>query len=200
MPDFRAAERSFQLLTQVAGRAGRGEVKGEVLVQTCSPFNPPIMFAAEHDYEGFYQEEIAVREELKYPPFGHMMIVHFRGEDPAEIMAAATALMEKIQPCIDPETIVSEPAPRANRTCQGQIPLHGDFPAPADWLRSAASCVAKSTPSVIRQSKSTWMWTPFPCCRFLFQSFPAEHMAPEFSFLRKIPDFRLTFRHCGVTL
>ena len=125
MPDFRAAERSFQLLTQVAGRAGRGEVKGEVLVQTCSPFNPPIMFAAEHDYEGFYQEEIAVREELKYPPFGHMMIVHFRGEDPAEIMAEATALMEKIQPCLDHRF---RACARTDRTCQGQIPLHGGFP------------------------------------------------------------------------
>lgn len=127
MPDFRAAERSFQLLTQVAGRAGRGEVKGEVLVQTCSPFNPPIMFAAEHDYEGFYQEEIAVREELKYPPFGHMMIVHFRGEDPAEIMAAATALMEKIQPCIDPETIVSEPAPAPIERVKGKYRYMATF-------------------------------------------------------------------------
>ena len=85
------------------------------------------MFAAEHDYEGFYQEEIAVREELKYPPFGHMMIVHFRGEDPAEIMAAATALMEKIQPCIDPETIVSEPAPAPIERVKGKYRYMATF-------------------------------------------------------------------------
>ena len=127
MPDFRAAERSFQLLTQVAGRAGRGEVKGEVLVQTCTPFNPPLMYAAGHDYEGFYREEIAIREELKYPPFGHMMIVHFRGEDPEGILRTAAELMEKVRPQLDPETIVSEPAPAPIERVKGKYRFMAAF-------------------------------------------------------------------------
>ena len=127
MPDFRAAERSFQLLTQVAGRAGRGEMRGEVLVQTLSPFNPSIQFAAAHDFEGFYKEEIVVREELKYPPFGHMMIVHFRGEEPEEIIRTASALMEKIKPYVDADTLLSDPAPAPIERVKGKYRYMATF-------------------------------------------------------------------------
>ena len=69
MPDFRAAERSFQLLTQAAGRAGRGDLPGEVIVQTLNPDHYAMAFAAEQNYEGFYKKEIEFRKWLRYPPF-----------------------------------------------------------------------------------------------------------------------------------
>ena len=109
--DFRAQEHAFQLLTQVSGRAGRGGIHGEVLIQTCSPYNSAIQFAAEHDYSSFFEEEIALRKELAYPPFGHVMLVHFRGTDAEKVLLTAKKLMELIRPAIAPDTKVTEPAP-----------------------------------------------------------------------------------------
>jgi primosomal protein N' (replication factor Y) len=75
-PDFRSSERTFQLLTQVAGRAGRGEVFGEVVIQTFNPDHYSILRAKDHDYVGFYQEEIQFRRDLEYPPFSRF--INFR--------------------------------------------------------------------------------------------------------------------------
>ncbi len=72
-PDYRGAERTFQLLCQVAGRAGRGEEPGEVLVQTYSPEHPAIVAAAEHDYAAFAREELALRRQAGFPPFAHLV-------------------------------------------------------------------------------------------------------------------------------
>jgi primosomal protein N' (replication factor Y) len=80
LPDFRAAERTFQLLSQVSGRAGRSEeLPGEVLIQTLQPLNPTILFAAQHNYEPFYQKEIEDRAKLDYPPFSRLILIEFRG-------------------------------------------------------------------------------------------------------------------------
>ncbi len=79
LPDFRAGERTFQLLAQVAGRTGRGEKGGRVLVQTLNPHHPAIEFAARHDYEGFAQMELEARKALSYPPFGEMVRIVVRG-------------------------------------------------------------------------------------------------------------------------
>ena len=73
--DYRAGERTFQLLTQAAGRAGRGERPGEVVIQTYQPEHYSVVYAAKQDYEGFYREEIAYRELLGYPPVEHMLAV-----------------------------------------------------------------------------------------------------------------------------
>jgi primosomal protein N' (replication factor Y) len=78
-PDFRAAERTFQILTQVSGRAGRGDRPGKVLLQTLSPDSPCIRKAAEHDYEGFMKEELAAREAMGYPPYGRMVLLRLWG-------------------------------------------------------------------------------------------------------------------------
>lgn len=83
LPDFRAAEQAFQLLTQVAGRAGRGDVAGEVIVQTFRPRHYAIQTAARHDYAGFYAEEIQHREGASYPPFRRMAAIHVESEVPA---------------------------------------------------------------------------------------------------------------------
>jgi len=89
MPDFRAAERTFQLLTQVAGRAGRGDVEGEVIVQAFTPFHPAIQHARRHDYLAFYDQEIEFREQLRYPPAARaaMLTLRSRNEDKARLSA-----------------------------------------------------------------------------------------------------------------
>lgn len=82
IPDFRASETTFQLITQVAGRSGRGLLPGYVIIQTSIPDNATIQYAAHQDYTGFYQEEIAIREFFRYPPFCHMAKILFSGKEP----------------------------------------------------------------------------------------------------------------------
>ncbi len=94
MPDFRAAERTFQLLTQVAGRSGRGDIPGEVLIQTYSPDHYSITAAAAHDYEGFYKNEMRVRRALGYPPFSHLALLLFTHEDEDEAKKGAFLAQE----------------------------------------------------------------------------------------------------------
>ncbi len=79
LPDFRAAERTFQLLTQVAGRAGRAEAPGAVILQTRTPDNPALTYAQRHDFEGFARREMQEREMLGYPPYGRVVAAEFRG-------------------------------------------------------------------------------------------------------------------------
>ncbi|MGE9293512.1 MAG: replication restart helicase PriA [Puniceicoccales bacterium] len=85
VPDFRAAERTFQLLVQVAGRAGRGDKAGEVIVQTFMPHSPPIQYARRSDFEGFLEEELEQRREFHYPPFRHLVRHLFRGRNPEKV-------------------------------------------------------------------------------------------------------------------
>ncbi len=92
LPDFRSSERTFQLLTQVAGRAGRGELKGHVIVQTFSPSHHSIVFAKKHDYQAFYQNEIEKRRELGLPPFNHLVNVILRGPKEQEVYQFASQL------------------------------------------------------------------------------------------------------------
>jgi primosomal protein N' (replication factor Y) (superfamily II helicase) len=93
MPDFRAAERTFQLLVQVAGRAGRGDVEGEVIVQSFTPFHSAIQYARQHDFLGFYDQEIEIRQELQYPPATRMVCVtvRSRSEEKAKFVAETLA-------------------------------------------------------------------------------------------------------------
>jgi primosomal protein N' (replication factor Y) len=96
MPDFRAAERAFQLLTQVSGRAGRGDRPGEVVIQTFNPDHLSIQAASRHDYRGFYSLEIQNREELEYPPFGalvRLLVTHPDEAAARDRIEAAAALL-----------------------------------------------------------------------------------------------------------
>jgi primosomal protein N' (replication factor Y) len=92
MPDFRAAERTFQLLTQVAGRAGRGSLPGIVLVQTINPEHYAVRFAAAQDYQGFYEKELNFRRMMHYPPFAAMANVLVRSEKKEMAMRMSTEL------------------------------------------------------------------------------------------------------------
>lgn len=89
---YRAAENCFQLITQAAGRAGRGELPGKVFIQTYQPENHAIRMAAAQDYEGFYQEEILLRQAMEYPPFSHIFSVLITGEMEREVILAAQRL------------------------------------------------------------------------------------------------------------
>ncbi len=91
LPDFRAAERTFQLLEQVAGRAGRGERAGRILVQTYCPEHPAIEFLRRHDYQGFVRDELARRESALYPPFSRMIAIRLDGRDENAVRVAASA-------------------------------------------------------------------------------------------------------------
>jgi len=94
-PDFRAAERTFQLLTQVAGRAGRGASPGRVVIQTFVPDHYAIRPVRQHDYEAFYRAELAQRAAVGYPPFGRLVHVLVSGPDEAETLAAAERLAQE---------------------------------------------------------------------------------------------------------
>lgn len=78
IPDFRAGERTFQLITQVAGRAGRGELEGEVIVQTYTPHSPSIQFARKHNFDGFCEQEMEFRRQFGFPPYGHCAVLTAR--------------------------------------------------------------------------------------------------------------------------
>lgn len=89
MPDFRAAERTFQLLAQVTGRAGRGEHPGQVIIQTYQPHHYAVQYARQHDYDGFYGREVGLRSELSYPPFARMVNIRINGADEVEVKKCA---------------------------------------------------------------------------------------------------------------
>ncbi len=78
VPDFRAGERTFQLITQVAGRAGRGDLEGEVIVQTFTPHSPSIQYARKHDFDGFSEQEMEFRRQFSFPPYAHCAVLTSR--------------------------------------------------------------------------------------------------------------------------
>ena len=92
LPDFRSGERTFQILTQVAGRAGRGEVAGKVIVQTYNPDHHSLKYVTAHDFKGFYAEEAGMREELAYPPFSRLVRVVVEAREQAQAERAARKL------------------------------------------------------------------------------------------------------------
>jgi len=111
IPDFRAAERGFQLLVQVAGRAGRGDSPGRVLVQTYDPEQPAIVFAARHDVDGFIDRELANRQELGYPPYARIALVRVEAVAEVDARDAAKRLAEAARRSASPAVEVLGPAP-----------------------------------------------------------------------------------------
>jgi primosomal protein N' (replication factor Y) len=110
LPDFRAAERTFQLLEQVAGRAGRGDRPGRVIVQTYAPDHPAIAAVARHDYQGFVRDELAERRTADYPPFARMIALRLDARDAAEARAGARAAAEAARAAGGPAVTVRGPA------------------------------------------------------------------------------------------
>jgi primosomal protein N' (replication factor Y) len=122
MPDFRAAERTFQLLVQVAGRAGRGDAPGRVVVQTWDPNHPAVSFAARHDVDAFLAREMVARRELGYPPFTRAALVRVDGLDEGQAREACASLARVAR--------ATEPV----RT--GSVLVQGPAPAPITRVRN----------------------------------------------------------------
>jgi primosomal protein N' (replication factor Y) len=122
IPDYRASERGFQLLVQVAGRAGRGDVAGKVIVQTWNPEHPAVALAAHHDVDAFLEQELVDRRELGYPPFTRAALVRVDSVDEAEARGACSLLADV--------ALASEPA-RA-----GRVLVRGPAPAPIARIRN----------------------------------------------------------------
>jgi primosomal protein N' (replication factor Y) len=126
-PDFRAAERTFQLVTQVAGRTGRGDRGGRVIVQTFSPEHPAIQAAARHDYQQFATTEMVHRDKFKYPPYGYVARIIFRG--PTEELTDATAAqfvsrLEAARTALNTEVRILGPAPPPFAKLRGRFRFH----------------------------------------------------------------------------
>lgn len=111
IPDFRAGERTFQLITQVAGRAGRGHLLGEVLVQTFTPHNPSIQFARHHDYDGFAEQELELRKSLRYPPFVHVALITCRSEHERRAEFSLQNLVQRLRSDLPGEILMADPVP-----------------------------------------------------------------------------------------
>jgi primosomal protein N' (replication factor Y) (superfamily II helicase) len=126
MPDFRAAERSFQLLTQAAGRAGRGDLAGEVVIQTLNPDHYAIQFASAQDYEGFAQRELEFRKWLRYPPFAALANVLVRAEKQEDALRMATAIGYLLNPPLEGMKVMGPaeaPVPRLKNEFRYQLLL-----------------------------------------------------------------------------
>ena len=124
LPDFRAGERTFQLLTQVAGRAGRGETPGEVFVQTYTPFSPSIQFARHHDFAGYFQQELEFRERCDFPPFKHAILITIRSGHEERAKFSAETLMRRLKESLSPEFILGDPMPAPLEKLQGEFRFH----------------------------------------------------------------------------
>src|SRR4051812_24966942 len=124
LPDFRAGERTFQLLTQVAGRAGRGEVPGEVFVQTYTPFSPSIQFARHHDFAGYFEQELEFRERCDFPPFKHAVLITVRSAHEARGKFSAETIVRRLKESLGSEFTVGDATPAPLEKLQGQFRFH----------------------------------------------------------------------------
>ncbi len=149
LPDFRAAERTFQLLTQVAGRAGRGAEGGRVLVQTWNPGSPAVACAATHDYARFAELELAVRREHAWPPFQRLLAVRIEGSE-AGARRTAEALAAAARPALGRGVAMLGPAPAALERLRGrsrwQLIFRGPDPASLRRVHGALQRVAARPP------------------------------------------------------
>lgn len=138
LPDLRSDERIFQLLTQVAGRAGRAELRGEVLLQTRNPDHPVIRLAKRHDYDGFAETVLPARHALGYPPFTRLVRVDFRGPDERDVAEFADRWKRAFDAnghaieCIGPAAAF---VPRVRKTWRMHVLLKAARSVPASVLR-----------------------------------------------------------------
>ncbi|GAW30112.1 primosomal protein N' [Carboxydocella sp. ULO1] len=137
VPDFRSGERTFQLLTQVGGRAGRDVLPGRVIIQTYSPEHYSILRAVEHDYPGFYREELELREMLGNPPFSYLVRLLLSGPREEEVIRGSQLICDWLQPGLQADQSLLGPAPAPLSRLRGQYRWHLAIKGPElEGLRS----------------------------------------------------------------
>jgi primosomal protein N' (replication factor Y) len=147
MPDLRAAERTFQLLTQVSGRAGRGERSGRVLMQAYAVSHPAVALAAEHDFAGFAAWELEKRQQLGNPPFGFLALLRISGPDEVAVRRRAEQLGAFVRACVEGAASKQEgraplallgpvpsPIERVNRKIRWQLLIRASARPPLRWV------------------------------------------------------------------
>jgi primosomal protein N' (replication factor Y) (superfamily II helicase) len=149
MPDFRSGERTFQLLTQVAGRAGRGEMKGEVFVQTFTPHHPAVQFARHHNFDGFAEQELEMRRLCGFPPFSHCVLITVRSTNERMAEFTLETLHKRLQKDLPPNILLGNPAP-------------SPLVKAADQYRFQLMMRAKSAPTVTRYLNTIMEKMTFP--------------------------------------
>ncbi|WP_195468480.1 primosomal protein N' [Clostridium sp. D43t1_170807_H7] len=133
IPDYRAAERTFQIITQVAGRAGRGEKQGEVIIQTYTPEHYSLEYAVNYDYEGFYEKEFTVRALMKYPPFGKILLINGISKKEDLLKNFMHKISNVIKPLVEKEIDVDILGPipclvaKVKENYRWQIVIKGEF-------------------------------------------------------------------------
>ena len=120
LPDFRAAERTFQLLVQVAGRAGRGEEKGEVFIQTYAPHSPAIQYARHSDFHGFAEQELEMRKQAPYPPYTHVVLVGCRSPQDSLAQFTLQTFAKRVRQGFPEGALAGEPCPAPLARAHGQ--------------------------------------------------------------------------------
>ncbi len=135
IPDFRASERTFQLLAQVAGRTGRGAIGGQVLVQTFNSEHPCIRLATQHDYLKFADQELRHRKEHTYPPYSRMARVILRGKDQARVQAFANTLAEAFTVALESASSPTLEGGAKDRRSRAALRLLGPAEAPLFRLK-----------------------------------------------------------------
>jgi len=120
VPDFRAGERTFQLITQVAGRAGRGDLEGEVVVQTATPHSPSIQYARRHDFDGFAEQEMEFRQHFGYPPFTHCAVLASRSAHERRAEFTLQNLQQRLKEDLPADLVVGEVLPSPLVRAHGQ--------------------------------------------------------------------------------
>jgi primosomal protein N' (replication factor Y) len=141
LPDFRSTERTYQLLTQVAGRAGRSTLKGEVIIQTYQPAQYTLRHVVDHDFASFFHEELASRKELSYPPFSRLILVEMRGRNAARVQHLAEDMGAALQPLREVLGLLG-PAPALIDKINGEYRWHIIVKSPKD--SDPAGTVARS--------------------------------------------------------
>ncbi len=124
LPDFRAAERTFQLLTQVAGRAGRGDQPGEVIMQSFDPDHPALQAASAQDFAAFYAREARDRRELSYPPFGYLVEIEITGTGEERVYRGGVLVKQALAKVAGPGIEILGPAPKALARLKGKARWH----------------------------------------------------------------------------
>jgi primosomal protein N' (replication factor Y) len=111
LPDFRSSEKTFQLLTQVSGRAGRHELDGEVIVQTYTPEHYSIEMASNYDFEGFYKREMATRRAFQYPPYYFLALITITHPNHVKVVQAGKQIAQMLENKVEPNTVILGPTP-----------------------------------------------------------------------------------------